>query len=73
MITYKCNCGKKSGDDVEYTAIEHETEVDAEGVCVYCGYYAIADSGLALKKVRKERIVYEDDFIEYSVGLNGFK
>lgn len=53
MIIYKCNC-KKHG--------LHKTKVNKEGVCIYCGYYAIAvDLNKKRKKNKKIKRNKSDD------------
>ena len=43
MPRYYCTCkkGERVPHDYQHTKY-HETEVDKEGLCVYCGYYAFS-------------------------------
>ena len=47
MARYYCTCkkGERLPHDYQHTKY-HETEVDKEGVCVYCGYYAFTRAAI---------------------------
>lgn len=39
--TYYCNCYELTGSKPELNSKVVETQVDSEGICVHCGYYAL--------------------------------
>jgi len=47
MARYYCTCkkGARTPHDYQHTQY-HETEVNKEGVCNYCGYYAFARAAI---------------------------
>jgi hypothetical protein len=47
MARYYCTCkkGERLPHDYQHTKY-HETEVDKEGICVYCGYYAFTRASI---------------------------
>mgnify|MGYP001285526744 CR=1 FL=1 len=47
MARYYCTCkkGAKTPHDYQHTTY-NETEVDKEGICIYCGYYAFSRADL---------------------------
>ena len=47
MARYYCTCKKGARTPHDYAHTQyHETEVDKEGVCTYCGYYAFTRASI---------------------------
>lgn len=53
-MNYLCNCLLENG-----FLAEHETEVDKEGICVYCGNYA--RWGEVTKNIKKRQLKEDID------------
>lgn len=47
MLRYYCTCkrGKILANDYQHTTY-NDTDVDKEGICIYCGYYAFTRADL---------------------------
>ncbi len=83
-IVYKCTCNGRVNKDQSsmiHTHNMYETDVDADGICLYCRHFAFAEVEGQEKqrrsskdKNRRGEIMDDDSCLEeYSVGIKGFR